>query len=258
MAESTFAIKGQAYTFYIMLLSQADKDIFQVNPTLAAGDVKVSIDGGALNNLATLPVVTPAGSKLVKVDLSAAEMNGDQICVVFSDQLGNEWCDWVETITPLASSLAAQMWAYATRTLTQTAAQVAAILAGSDITVQRGDTLSVALTGLGNIAARTKLYFTVKVNPSRDPDTAAILKIEETAGLTVVNGVAYTTVANGDITVDDEADGDVTITVDEAVTALLMVASGLYYDIQMVSAAGVVTLTAGRMTVAADVTRAVS
>lgn len=156
------------------------------------------------------------------------------------------------------SSVDEAVWAATTRTLTQTAAQVAAVLAGSDITVQRGDTLSVALTGLGNIAARTKLYFTVKVNPSRDPDTAAILKIEETAGLTVVNGVAYTTVANGDITVDDEADGDVTITVDEAVTALLMVASGLYYDIQMVSAAGVVTLTAGRMTVAADVTRAVS
>jgi len=35
-------------------------------------------------------------------------------------------------------------------------------------------------------------------------------------------------------------------------------ASGLYYDIQMVSAAGVTTLTAGRLTVAADVTRAVS
>lgn len=150
------------------------------------------------------------------------------------------------------------VWANATRTLTQTAAQVAAVLAGNDITVQRGDTLSVTLTGLGNIASRTKLYFTVKVNPTRDTDTAAILMIEETAGLTVVNGAAYTTVANGDITVDDAAAGDVTITVDEAVTALLSVASGLYYDIQMVSAAGVVTLTAGRLSVTADVTRAVS
>jgi len=170
------------------------------------------------------------------------------------DRAGVEYLDASIAAVPTA----AEIWTSTTRTLTQTAAQVAAVLAGSDITVQRGDTLSVALTGLGNIAARTKLYFTVKVNPSRDPDTAAILKIEETAGLTVVNGAAYTTVANGDITVDDAAAGDVTITVDEAVTALLSVASGLYYDIQMVSAAGVTTLTAGRLTVAADVTRAVS
>jgi hypothetical protein len=98
----------------------------------------------------------------------------------------------------------------------------------------------------------------VKVNPARDLDSAAILLIEETAGLTVVNGAVYATVANGDITVDDAAAGDVTITVDEAVTALLSVASGLYYDIQMVTAAGVITLAAGRLTVAADVTRAVS
>jgi hypothetical protein len=91
-------IKNSAFTFFASLISQADTDIFQVNPTLAAGDAKVSIDGGALNNLATLPVVTPAGSKIVKVDLSAAEMNGDEIIVIFSDVAGAEWQDVIFVI----------------------------------------------------------------------------------------------------------------------------------------------------------------
>jgi len=257
MAESTFAIKGQAYTFYVSLLSQADKDIFQVNPTLAAGDVKVSIDGGALNNLATLPVVTPAGSKLVKVDLSAEEMNGDHINVVFSDQAGDEWCDWVEPITPLASSLPAQMWAYATRTLTQTAAAVASILAGSTITAHRGDTLIVSLTGLGSISARSKLWFTVK-GGQEDTDAQATLFVEETAGLSVVNAAAYATATDGAIVVTDEATGALTITIKPAVTDDL-VPSTYYYDLQMLTTGGVVdTLTYGVFTVNSDITRAVA
>ena len=257
MAEATFAIKGQAYTFYVGLLSQADKDIFQANPTLATGDVKVSIDGGDLNNLATLPVVAPAGSKLVKVDLSAAEMNGDHVCVVFSDQLGDEWCDWIEMITPLTSSLAAQAWAYATRTLTQTVAEVAAALAGSTITAHRGDTLAISLTGLGSIAARSKLWFTVKASHELT-DAQSTLLVEETAGLTVVNGAAHAATNDGAIVVTDAATGALTITIKPDVTDDL-IPSPYYYDIQMLTAAGVVeTLAYGAFTVNSDITRAVS
>ncbi len=41
----------------------------------------------------TLPVVTPAGSVIVQVDLSAAEMSGDKIVVVGKDAAGDEWSD---------------------------------------------------------------------------------------------------------------------------------------------------------------------
>lgn len=85
--------KNTAFVFDIGLPSQANGAIFQVNPTLAAGDVKVSKDNGALANLATLPVVTPAGSKIVKVSLSANEMNADRVTVQFSDAAGSEWGD---------------------------------------------------------------------------------------------------------------------------------------------------------------------
>ena len=40
---------------------------FQTNPTLATGDAKISKDGGALANLATLPAVTPAAPPIPAV-----------------------------------------------------------------------------------------------------------------------------------------------------------------------------------------------
>lgn len=94
--------KNAEYIFYVALASQANANTFQSNPTLAAGDAKVSIDGGALNNLATLPAVTPASSKMVKVTLSASEMNGDNITVVLSDASGAEWRDLVVNLQTAA------------------------------------------------------------------------------------------------------------------------------------------------------------
>lgn len=90
--------KNTAFIMYLGLPSQGTAAVFQTNPTLAAGDVKVSIDGGALANLATLPVVTPAASKMVKLALSSGEMNGDNITVVFSDAAGAEWYDTIINI----------------------------------------------------------------------------------------------------------------------------------------------------------------
>lgn len=90
--------KNSAFITYVGLPSQASPATFQSSATLAAGDAKVSIDGGALANLTTLPAVTPGSSKMVKISLSAAEMNGDNITVVFSDAAGSEWCDTIINI----------------------------------------------------------------------------------------------------------------------------------------------------------------
>jgi len=94
-----------AYIDYVSLPDQADTKLMKANPTIAAGDFKVSIDGGTLNNLTTLPTVTPAAGKLVKISLSAAEMNGDNIKVVCSDAAGAEWCDVVLRIQTSANQL---------------------------------------------------------------------------------------------------------------------------------------------------------
>ena len=83
--------KGVAYDFSLSLVSVAVSTQFQVNPTIAAGDFKISKDYGAFVNLAILPVVLPAGTINVKVSLSATEMQADKIVVLARDAAGAEW-----------------------------------------------------------------------------------------------------------------------------------------------------------------------
>lgn len=104
-------LKNSAYVFYVSLVSQANTKVMQANPTLAAGDVKVATDDAAPANLATLPVVDADFTKRVKVSLSAGEMNGDRITVVFADASGSEWCDLtadIATVTNQFDALATQ------------------------------------------------------------------------------------------------------------------------------------------------------
>lgn len=79
--------------FYVGLVDQANTKLLKASPTIAAGDFKVSIDGGAFANLGTLPAVTPAAGRAVKITLSQAEVNGDNIIVQCVDAAGAEWCD---------------------------------------------------------------------------------------------------------------------------------------------------------------------
>jgi hypothetical protein len=100
MAEPTL---GTAYRFFISLVDSINSTQFKANPTISVGDFKISIAGGALQNLATLPSVVPAGSKIVQLDLSAAEMAAPDPVVVASDPDG-EWNDSVIPIHMTAPS----------------------------------------------------------------------------------------------------------------------------------------------------------
>jgi hypothetical protein len=166
------------------------------------------------------------------------------------------WAVGTRTLTS-GGFAAADVWAYATRTLTQSAAQVTAIVQGSDITVRRGDTWSITLTGLGNISSRTKLYFTVKASTD-SPDTAALLKVEEGVGLQILNGSSSVTAGDAGITVNSAVTGSITITLTAAKSATLPEREDYFYDVQMVTSSGVTTLTDGTFEVEADVTRATS
>lgn len=97
--------KNVAFNFDVTLISQASRPSIKTSPTLAAGDVKVTgadgtADLAALANITTLPAETPLASGLVKVLLSAAEMNFDRVFIKFSDAAGAEWDDlgiWILT-----------------------------------------------------------------------------------------------------------------------------------------------------------------
>jgi hypothetical protein len=161
------------------------------------------------------------------------------------------------SLSALVASIAAAVWAYVTRTLTQPAATVSAAVDAGTITIKRGDSLSASLTGLGNITTRSKLWFAVK-RSYNDADTVAVVMIEETSGLLYLNSAPAVTAGNGDITIDDATAGDITIVLNEVETAKLTPVTGMVYDVQMLTATGVRTLCAGDAIVTADVVRATS
>ena len=91
-------IRGAAFELVIGLGSPSSNALV-TNPTLAAGDVKVSKDGGAYTNIATLPTTYPTGSNTIIVSLSATEMEAEVVVVRFTDQTTlKEWTDTVITI----------------------------------------------------------------------------------------------------------------------------------------------------------------
>ena len=280
------AIKGEAFTFYTPLTSQADTDIFQVNPTLAEDDVKISIDGGELANPDTLPDVEPDGSKQVRVQLTAEEMDGGYITVIFCDVAGDEWQDLFiaikteeaqEETIPTAAAIATAVWAagtrtltsfgtlvgdiwsYVTRTLTQSGAQVAATVSGSTISLKSYTTWTINLTGLGDVSDRTKLYFTAKRDLDRDVDSEAVLQVlasnpanEDADGLLYIDGAAGDS-TKASITVTDEVTGAITVTVDELVTGIP--ARTVKYDVKKITTTTAVTLIEGTFRVGAPSTR---
>ena len=97
--------KNAAYKFYVALVDQSNTKLLKANPTIAAGDFKVSTDGGAFANLTTLPSANPAAGRAVMIDLSAAEMNGDNIVVQCVDAAGAEWCDLLLNIQTTARQI---------------------------------------------------------------------------------------------------------------------------------------------------------
>lgn len=96
--------KNNGAVFYIGLRSQSNTKLLVTNPTIVAGDFQVSIDGGSFANLATLPSVVPSGGKLVKITLSNAETNGDNILVQCVSGT-SIWCERVIELQTAAQQI---------------------------------------------------------------------------------------------------------------------------------------------------------
>jgi hypothetical protein len=91
--------KNKDFVFRLSLKDMNALGSFKANPTIAAGDFKIDKDGGGLTNLTNLPTVSPSGSVLVRVELTAEEMNADVVSLVAIDQTNpKEWADFVACI----------------------------------------------------------------------------------------------------------------------------------------------------------------
>jgi len=209
-----------AYVFNCSLTSQADTRLFQNNPSLAAGDVKVSINEGAFANITTLPTVTPAGGRNVKVSLSAAEMNGSRIKVQFVDVAGAEWCDYSREIETspddvTVANIKAAILADAT---SFNGASIAAILAktnllpatpaatGDAMTLTSGERTAIAtamfkldLSTITGEAARS-LINALRMNLNKFTIAAGVLTVYKEDDTTVARTSALTSAAGNPIT----------------------------------------------------------
>ena len=201
-------------------------------------------------------------------DDSVAQKHVAAVMLDFADSPGIAALVWtygtrtLTSLSALVASVAAAVWAYATRTLTMSPQEIADAVAGSSITQYRGTTWTIALTGLGDLSAHSKLWFTVK-DSLDDADTDALLQVEKTDGLKYLNGAAYPvgSKTDGAIAIDDASAGNITITVKPAATAQVARASKKYWDVKMLTTGGLVSVLAegnGAFTVRLDTTRAVS
>lgn len=127
------------------------------------------------------------------------------------------------------------------------------------ITIQRGDTLRVSLPLMGTVSTRSKLVFTAKSSVN-DPDSAAVLQVTESGGLSVLNGSSSVTASQASLTVTDATTGAVNLVILGPTTAALGVQS-LVWDCQWLDSASPPnpsTPISGTVIIAADVTQAVT
>lgn len=139
------------------------------------------------------------------------------------------------SLSALLSSIAAAIWAYASRTLTQPAASVLAAVTGSTLNVVKSRTYDATLTGLTIQAAWTGVKFTAKTD-AREPDSASLLQLvvsnpaaPTTDGALYVQGAAATPAQRlqGSLVVDQAA-GTVALHLQDDLTALLALFDGRY------------------------------
>lgn len=176
-------IRGSSFTFYISLVSQADTDIFKTTVTLAAGDVKVSKDGGAFANVATLP--TEIGtSGVLSCPLSSAEMTADIITVKFCDAAGDEWQDAfieIRTVTDQQDNIISAIWSATTRTLTSFGTLVA------DVATAVWASATRTLTSFGTLVADIWSYASRTLTQT----LSAIISDVSGDDLTLIRGDTY-------------------------------------------------------------------
>lgn len=154
---------------------------------------------------------------------------------------------------------AAAVWSYGTRVLTVPSAIVNESAIGNQVSVYRGTKWEIAFSTSLDLSGYTDFWFTIKVNTS-DLDSRALVHISQSVGLEVINKGVAATAANGSI-VDTDAGGVVTVSLEEAETALLLPGRRYNYDLKGLNGSGdTVMLVDGRelINILPDVSRAIS
>lgn len=126
-----------------------------------------------------------------------------------------------------------------------------------DLELQRGDTWTGTLDGLGDLAGVSEIWLTAKRDKD-DLDSAAIFQIILSGGLVILNGAPAATPTNGWLAVVPPAgDGIIAYALAAVETATFDSApSPLYYDAQKMVGGVVTTPRRAKLFLSRDVTRA--
>jgi hypothetical protein len=179
-----------AVSLYTVLITAGTRNA-QANPTLAAGDVQISKDGGAFANLATLPDALPAAGVQVRLQLSATEMTCKIATIRFKDQTAPaEWDEQYVQVFSYGNASAFEVFDSSQATPAVNATQ----LAGQTITAAAGVTFPTSVASPTNITAGTITTVTNLTNAPTAGDFTATMK---TSIGTAMTTQGYTTTRAG-------------------------------------------------------------
>lgn len=133
------------------------------------------------------------------------------------------------------------------------------LLSGNEITCYTGMQLFVDdFPVLGNITDYNKLYFTAKESKT-DLDADALIQVEKTAGLLVINKAVATTAANGTLAVTNLVTGAVVLTVVMAEVSKLTKYGSGWWDLKAINTtSGATIVMEGSFIVDYNVTRKIT
>lgn len=190
-----------------------------------------------------------------------------------TDQLAFTVANKVDaTATTDTSSIAGDVWTHASRTLTNQGVEATYPAEGDPLIIYRDTTVTISLTGLGDSTgdAGTKIFFTAKEN-LEDADASSILQLvctradpitdPDTDDLLYINKAAPIAADKGTFVFADHTDGTAVVTIAGSAAAYLPIyaATPLYWDVKMVTAAGVSTiLSTGSMYIYGTPTRTIA
>lgn len=243
---------------------------------LFTGAVLLSADAGVhtVGELGDVPVSTRA--RQATVDAMATDVNDleERLTAERAENLDNlsrldvsvssrarqttveQIAEAVDLLDDLIATIAEDVWSHGDRRLTVSGVSSSSVDEhDGELTLLRGDTLAITLSGLGDLSGRQQLWFTLKSKRS-DPDTSAILLVEETDGLLVLAGTEPGDGETTAITVEDMESDAVTIVVSAAASRKLAPTTTGVWDLQVRDADGNVrTLVHGAAKITADVTQ---
>ena len=137
----------------------------------------------------------------------------------------------------LGDNVGAQaIWTYPIRTLTVPSAIVTQVEHGNQVNVYRGTNWEITFTTNFDLSRYTQFWFTLKENVA-DADANALVQINQTQGLLVINKNTAATPSNGELA-DTGASGNILVILDSSETALLPPGERYSYDIKGVDGNG--------------------